>query len=57
MRKLSKLFQAKVKPIYKKGDASDTSSWRPVSLLPTSSTVFERAVYNQLLDFIEKIIC
>ena len=50
-----KLKVAKVTPIYKKGDKSDPGNYRPISILPTISKLFERHVtsqiYNYLLDY------
>ena len=46
---------AKVVPIFKnKGASTDTSNYRPVSLLPVLSKVLERIVYNRLFQFIVK---
>lgn len=42
---------AKVKPLYKKGDSSLLNNYRPISLLPTISKVFERVIYIQLYDY------
>ena len=35
---------AKVKPLFKKGSKTDPSNYRPISLLPLLSKVFERVV-------------
>ena len=40
---------AEVKPI-KKGSTADMGNYRPISLLPTFSKVFERILYDQLSD-------
>lgn len=49
-----KLKTAKVIPLYKKGNASDLTSYRPISLLPIFSKILERLVYNQFLDYLER---
>jgi len=48
-----KLKIAKILPVLKKGDSEDFSSYRPVSLLPIFSKIYERVVYRQLMDFLE----
>ena len=40
--------KANVTPIHKKGDIHDVQNYRPVSLLPCLSNVFERVIYNKL---------
>ena len=48
-------------PTYKKDDPLDKSNYRPVSILPLLSKVYERIVYNQLSEhteqFFNKILC
>ena len=39
---------ARVGPIYKESDKSEKSDYRPTSVLPVISKLFERFVYNQL---------
>ena len=43
-----KLKFAKVIPIFKKGDKHSLSNYRPISVLPSVSKVFERVMHNQL---------
>lgn len=38
--------------MYKSGDSGIASNYRPVSVLPAISKIFERPVYNRLLNFI-----
>lgn len=48
----SDLKKAKVVPVYKKGNRRVSSNYRPVSLLSAVSKVFERAIYNRLMNFL-----
>lgn len=50
---------AKVQPIYKKGDRDKLENYRPISLLPVFSKIFERILHNRLTKYLEsnKIIC
>ena len=43
---------AKVKPLFKKGSETDPSNYRPISLLPLLSKVFERVVLDQTEEFL-----
>ena len=42
---------AKVTPLFKKGDGSDPSNYRPISVLTVLSKVIERYVHDSLYDF------
>ena len=41
---------ALVKPIPKDGDLSNVKNWRPISLLPVTSKVLEKIIYNFLRE-------
>ena len=40
------LKKANVVPVFKKGDKQGVQNYRPVSLLPIYSKIFERIIYN-----------
>ena len=48
----SKLRSAKVLALFKKGNSELASNYRPISLLPLFSKVFERIMYNKLYKFL-----
>lgn len=48
------LKKAIVVPIYKKGDHSNINNYRPISLLPSVSKVFERVIYNRLIGHLDR---
>lgn len=50
----SKLKIGKVIPIFKSGDSSKFSNYRPVSVLPILSKVYEKVVYNRLLQYFDE---
>lgn len=43
---------AKVYPIYKGGGEKEFSNFRPISILPSFSKIFEKAVYNRLSKYL-----
>ena len=43
-----------MKPIYKKGNKSDLNNYRPISLLPTISKIFERVIHTQLYNHLSE---
>ena len=49
-----KLKIAKVKPIYKKDDPHLPDNYRPISLLPAISKVFEKVAYIQLYNYLKE---
>ena len=43
--------KAHVVPVHKKGDKQCLKNYRPISLLPICSKIFERLIYNELFTF------
>ena len=48
------LKKAKVTPIFKKGDKSDPNNYRPISVLPIISSIYERHISNSITRFMDK---
>ena len=47
---------ADITPVLKKGSPLDKTNYRPVSVLPALSKVFERLIQNQINDYIVKYL-
>ena len=47
----SQLKMSRIKPLFKSGDKSLFSNYRPISLLPSLSKIFERVIFDQLLGY------
>ena len=47
---------ANIIPVHKKGDTNKLKNYRPVSLLPTISKLFENNMYTQILNYINKYL-
>lgn len=45
---------AKVIPLHKKGDNTQFNNYRPVSLLPAFSKIYERILHDQLYEYLER---
>ena len=52
---------ADISPIFKKGNETDKVNYRPISLLPAISKVYEKIIYIQLEEFMHdkfnKLLC
>ena len=48
------LKTARVVPIYKGGSKSEVSNYRPISLLPAFSKIFEKLMHSRVYDFLEQ---
>ena len=41
-------------PLYKKGDKTEASNYRPISILPILSKILEKSVHYQLVNYLEQ---
>ena len=46
---------ADVTPIHKKDDKTDKTNYRPISILPNLSKVYERLMYNQISPYFDSV--
>ena len=50
------LKTANITPVHKKDKPTDKENYRPVSVLPLLSKVFERLLYDQLSEYLQKYL-
>ena len=50
---LERLKFAEVKPLYKQGDRTDINNYRPISILPSFSKIFEKLIYTRLITYLD----
>ena len=50
----NRLKIAEVVPIFKKGDRSKATNYRPISLLPQFDKILKKTIYHRLIHFLEK---
>ena len=47
---------ANITPVHKKDEPTDKENYRPVSVLPLLSKVFERLIFDQLITYLEQYL-
>ena len=47
---------AVITPVHKKKEKSDKTNYRPISIVPNLSKVYEKLICNQLYDYFDKIL-
>ena len=50
------LRNATITPVFKKGDRNSKDNYRPVSMLPNVSKMFERCIFCQLSNFMDQFL-
>ena len=45
-----------ITPVFKKLDPSDKANYRPVSVLPLLSKLFQKIIYDQLYEYLENFL-
>ena len=48
-------YAADVTPIHKRDDKTDKTNYRPISILPNLSKVYERLMYNQISPYFDSV--
>ena len=48
------LKHADVIPIFKTGSSTDINNYRPISILPLLSKIFEKCIYSRLVGFMDR---
>ena len=48
------LKTGKVAPVFKSGDRDNLNNYRPITVLPTIARAFEKLIYQQLYQFLDK---
>ena len=49
------LKYADITPIFKKDDKTDKTNYRPISILPNLSKIYERLMQNQMFPYLNQI--
>ena len=47
---------ADITPVHKKDETTNKENYRPVSVLPLISKIFERVIYDKLSEYLEKYL-
>ena len=50
------LKRANITPVHNKNDPLDKENYKPVSVLPLLFKVYERAIFNQLSEYMQKFL-
>ena len=54
-KEFDSIKRAQVTPVFKKADTLSKENYRPVSILPCLSKIFERVIANRLNEYFEGI--
>ena len=47
---------ANITPVFKKNDRTDKTNYRPISIFPNLSKIFERCIYKQLSAYFDAVL-